>query len=188
MNYEKAREILNYDENTGRFAWRIKRGRSKKVGDFAGTLHKQTGYIIIEIEGKKYKAHRLVFLVTEGYMPEYQVDHINGDRTDNRRINLRHVSRMCNLQNQKIYRNNRSGVPGVGWHNNKPRARVRLGTKLIDLGHHPSILEAALARHTWEQNCPNWQCNSRSELTEAIKRMWPEFQINKIRSNENAHL
>jgi len=175
MDYETAKKIFDYNQDTGIFRWKVARGRSKKAGEVAGCPHRTNGYIIIETGGQKYPAHRLAFLIMEGYMPEHEVDHINGKRDDNRWCNLRHVSRSCNLQNQKLYRNNRTGIPGVGWHNSKPRARVRFNKKLIDLGYHPTLLEAALARYTWEQTCSKWKCNQRSELTCAIKRMWPGF-------------
>ena len=173
MNYETASRLFEYDKETGILTRKVNRTKGR-IGDVAG-YNEKSGYLVVEYGGKKYKVHRIAFLLVEGYMPEYEVDHKNGVRDDNRWVNLRHVTRACNLQNQVTYKNNRSGVPGVGQHNGLARARGRVGGRLIDLGHYNSLLEAALARFTWEQLCPLWKCNKRSGLVDAILRMWPEF-------------
>ena len=135
-------------------------------------------YVILTYKHKMYKAHRLAFLYMEGYFPEYDVDHKNGIRNDNRWLNLRHAMRRCNMQNQKINSRNKSGFPGVHWHkyNKKWVAQIKINQKLIFLGYYNSSLEAALARFTAEVWDDKWTCNYRSKLVQAIKKAWPKFE------------
>ena len=72
-----------------------------------------SGYCQGKLLGKPYLAHRVAFLVMTGDWPSGHVDHINGNRADNRWENLRQVTRFENQKNQKLYKNNKSGVMGV---------------------------------------------------------------------------
>ena len=176
LDYKKAHELFRYNPETGEFLAkkdRLKWKEGKPVG-----YKEVAGYMCFHYYGKTYKIHRVVFLMQEGYWPEHEIDHINGVRDDNRWCNLRHVSKTCNLQNQKRYKNNRTGIPGVGYNRGKIRARGRVNGQLFDLGYYPSLLEAALARYTWEQFCSGWTCNKRSVLVSAIIEMWPGFITN----------
>lgn len=80
----------------------------------AGSIHK-TGYRHITWFNKPQKAHRLIFMLHHGYLPQ-EVDHINGDRADNRIENLRPANRSENQCNRNILANNTSGYAGVSWH------------------------------------------------------------------------
>jgi AP2 domain./HNH endonuclease. len=80
----------------------------------AGSIHK-TGYRHITWRGKVQKAHRLIFMLHYGYLPP-EVDHINGDRADNRIENLRPATRSENQCNRNALASNTSGYPGVSWH------------------------------------------------------------------------
>jgi len=90
----------------------------------AGSIHK-TGYRHITWRGKPQKAHRLIFMLHHGYMPK-EVDHINGDRADNRIDNLREVTRSENQCNRGALSSNTSGYPGVSWHARSKAWVVRL--------------------------------------------------------------
>lgn len=68
----------------------------------------------IGINGRSYLAHRLAWLFVHGQWPDAEIDHKNGDRTDNRLCNLRCVTRQHNLMNQRRPRsNNTTGYLGV---------------------------------------------------------------------------
>lgn len=90
----------------------------------AGSIHK-TGYRHITWKGKTQKAHRLIFMLHHGYMPP-EVDHINGNREDNRIENLRPANRSENQCNRGALASNTSGYPGVSWHKKSKSWVVRV--------------------------------------------------------------
>lgn len=90
----------------------------------AGSIHK-TGYRHITWQGKPQKAHRLIFMLHHGYMPK-EVDHINGNRSDNRIENLRAVTRSENQCNRGVLSSNTSGYAGVSWHKKSKSWVVRV--------------------------------------------------------------
>jgi hypothetical protein len=98
--------------------------QSKLIGQKAGSIH-STGYKHITFNGKVYKSHRLIWLYVYGYLPK-EIDHINGDRQDNRLENLREVTRSQNQFNKCLAKNNTSGTKGVSWHKKSKSWTVRL--------------------------------------------------------------
>lgn len=90
----------------------------------AGSIHK-TGYRHITLKNKVYKAHRLIFMLHHGYLPP-EIDHINGDRQDNRIENLRPANRSENQCNRFALSSNTSGYPGVSWHKKSKAWCVRV--------------------------------------------------------------
>jgi hypothetical protein len=105
---------LDYDENTGIFRWKIDRALMRK-GDIAGHIM-DIGYRTITVDYIAYYAHHLAIGFVTGYLPESNthVDHINGDKDDNRFINLREVEPIINFHNRvKLNKNNKSGFRGV---------------------------------------------------------------------------
>lgn len=182
LTQEELKKRLHYNPDTGVFTWLVCKGGGRKSGDIAGGLDKN-GYVQIGFNGKRYLAQRLACLYMEGYFPEHEMDHKFGIRHDNRWSRIRHVAHVCNMQNQKIRSGNESGFPGVSWpkHCNKWLSRININGKAINLGYHKTALDAALARFTFEMQCPDWSCNYRSELAKAIKRAWPEFKFGKRR-------
>lgn len=86
----------------------------KSNGDTAGWVCDR-GYINLEICGKRFKAHRVVFYMHYGYMPDY-IDHINGVRHDNRIENLREATLSQNGMNKKVSPRNSLGLKGVSFH------------------------------------------------------------------------
>jgi hypothetical protein len=138
-----AHERLTYDPATGVFAWR---SGSRAPRGFAGTPTRQ-GYIQIQLMGKLYLAHRLAWLMTHGEWPPEDIDHINGDKADNRIANLRQASRSQNLANTRLRRDNRVGVKGVErTSRNVPRpfrAKVGIGGKYVIAPYRATLAEAA---------------------------------------------
>lgn len=108
-------DIFEYAD--GKLLWKVKRARCVKVGEEAGSLH--DGYVRLHLTGMggKMFAHNIVWEMFHGPIPDGQmVDHINGDRSDNRIENLRLVTRSQNAMNQKLRKNSKSGVKNVTWY------------------------------------------------------------------------
>jgi hypothetical protein len=117
LTQKRLKELLNYDHETGLFVWQESRGRVKE-GRVAGSAHKAYGYTEITLDRKSYPAHRLVWLYNHGVFPVEQVDHLDGNRTNNRLENLREVSHCVNGRNRTKSCNNSSGITGVYLRNN----------------------------------------------------------------------
>ena len=110
---EFLREWLDYDPTSGVFTWRKRPSPTAAEGSRAGTLMK-IGYRQIKISRRKYPEHRLVWLWMTGRWPALQIDHKNGDPSDNRWENLRDVDQSTNLQNRfRAMKNSKTGLLGV---------------------------------------------------------------------------
>jgi len=101
------------------------------------------GYAYTTIGGKRYALHRLLIGADEGY----DVDHISGDNSDNRKSNLRICHHAENQRNRKLTSTNQIGYKGVNIPNGRKRfvAQVRLNDKTIYLGSYETAKEAAAA-------------------------------------------
>jgi hypothetical protein len=105
--------LYSYDHETGEFIHKTSRGpRSGGVGSAAGTMM-SNGYVMMTVGKKKVVAHRLAWAWMTGGWPSGEIDHINGNRADNRWSNLREASRSQQSQNGKIRSTNKSGRLGV---------------------------------------------------------------------------
>lgn len=157
QNLRKIPDFLTYEPDTGAFI-RVKSTNNRsKVGEVAGTVNKQ-GYVRIALFGMCFQAHRLAFFFMTGKLPpaDLEVDHINGDRADNRWVNLRLVSHAVNMQNSRIPKHNTSGHPGVLYvkANRKWAARISVNGRMVQLGEFiekqdaiECYLEAKRSRH-----------------------------------------
>lgn len=105
-----AKLFLDYDPETGRFKWLVRCGR-QQAGTNAGTVSGRYSYI--RINGKPKLAHRVAFAWVHERWPECQIDHINGDKRDNRIANLREATSRQNMANSKRRSDNTSGFKGV---------------------------------------------------------------------------
>jgi hypothetical protein len=160
LTQERLKEILDYDPETGEFHWKAWVGARVKVGDRAGGVDNY-GYWVIKIGGKLLKAHRLAWLYIYGYLPENQIDHINRIKHDNRILNLREVSRSCNMRNKKgctLF-----GVKGVVRSHGKWAACISVGRRQIWLGTFSTQREAAKARVEAEEKYGFVTCDRLSE-------------------------
>ena len=132
IDADTLHSILHYDPNSGVFTWKVNSGRSK-LGKLAGANVK--GYIVIGYKGRKCLAHRLAFLYMTGKYPTSEVDHIDGDPSNNKWSNLREVSSKQNKENRhKANKNSTHGFLGVTKNHNRYMAHICHNKKSIYLG------------------------------------------------------
>ena len=150
---------LNYDTETGVFTWVASQSNRVKVGMVAG-CDDGHGYFVIRYNGKPYRAHHIAWFLTYGVWPDGDIDHINGNRSDNRIANLRDVSHSVNLQNQrKPQSKNSSGFLGVSRNKaeGKWKATIQTNGKQKHLGYFddPTIAHNAYltAKRNMHEGC-----------------------------------
>ncbi|WP_395444039.1 HNH endonuclease signature motif containing protein [Caulobacter sp. UC70_42] len=90
-------------------------------------------------------AHRLAWLLTHGEWPEHEIDHINGDRSDNRLVNLRPATRQQNMINRRMHKSNKLGVKGVTQVKDRYRAQLWFNGEFVLNRTFATIEEASAA-------------------------------------------
>jgi hypothetical protein len=156
LTRDRLRERLSYDERTGEFT-HLTANSMRKAGHRAGCTN-GGGYRSIMVDGTIYQAHRLAWLYAYGTWPSNVIDHINGDRTDNRLSNLRVVTTAGNSQNHHSARaDSLSGLKGVSRKKDgRWFARITVDGNRLFLGHfdtaeqaHSAYVEAKRQMHPW---------------------------------------
>ncbi len=104
-------EMLHYDPITGEFTWLRSVYRVKR-GDLAGSFDKD-GYVLIKLDQKTYKAHRLAWLYMTGAWPTDEIDHRDLNKSNNAWANLRAATKSQNMGNISVRSNSQTGVKGV---------------------------------------------------------------------------
>jgi HNH endonuclease len=172
LTQARALEYYNYDASTGTFFFNERPRHEfsrqelytrhlQRVGTKAGSSNSE-GYLKLLIDGKYYSGHRIAWLIMTGEIvqyPEFEIDHINGNRGDNRFSNLRKVTKSENQRNGSKRVNNTSGVHGVNWkpkYNSTPGdgrwvARIWNGPRHVYLGGFKEKREAEIARKAAER-------------------------------------
>ena len=139
---------LDYDPETGLFVWKHVPGKKNPYeGKAAFAVSDGSGYLVGSLNGKMLRAHRVAWVFISGDWPVQEIDHINGDKSDNRAVNLREVSRTQNMHNRSITSANSSGFKGVTWNAQcgKWQAQGRQNGKNRYLGLFEKIEDAAAA-------------------------------------------
>ena len=140
---EQLREHFHYDPATGILFSRTNR-RNVHAGDVVGCRDRQ-GYIITTLFKRPLKAHRIAWALPHGAWPAGLIDHINGDKSDNRLENLRCVSNAENKQNIGKPANNTSGYMGVSFH--KKSGRWAANIKVMGKSHYLGLHDRPCAAH-----------------------------------------
>lgn len=159
------RQLLDYNPETGKLVWRerlpvhftdgaysavrcCKSWNRVNAGNQAFTHIMGIGYAQGSVNGRLLLAHRVIWAIVTGEWPQGDIDHINGNRSDNRWANLREVSHAINLRNASGKSNNTSGATGVSYRadRGKWRARVMVDGRERSLGSFDSLDAAVAAR------------------------------------------
>ena len=145
---ERLRELVHYDPETGLFT-QVAVRKGWKAGRIIGRRMSRCGYIRIGIDMNRYLAHRLAWLYMTGEWPPDQIDHVNGDRADNRWSNLREATSAQNGQNSRP-RNGKFNLKGVAksldhWRAKPFSARIKAHGKVHYLGRFATPEEAHAA-------------------------------------------
>lgn len=145
------RLLLRYDAETGILVWRArsqawfsptktvtaagqaKSWNSKNAGKPALRSHDGNGYAVGGVLGERVKAHRVAWAIHYGEWPHGHIDHVNGDRSDNRMLNLRIASIPQNAWNSTSHAGSSSAFKGVTWHKRGKRWMAQIGTSYLGL-------------------------------------------------------
>jgi hypothetical protein len=163
---EIAREFLDYDPENGILRWKrrdkcwFKREQDYKTWNarFAGQASGcfgGEGYLYTAIFHHLFRTHRVIWLIVYGVWPSEQVDHINGDRIDNRQVNLRLANNAQNAVNRPA--NKRKLPRGVSLHHNGSyRAQIGSGPShehlgLFDNPEDASVAYEVAAKHRYRE-------------------------------------
>lgn len=146
ITQQELKNLFSYSEDTGRFLRLYQPARGLKnnpTGSVAGN-----GYLQLKFGGKVYAQHRLAWLYVYGKLPDGVIDHINGDRADNRISNLRDVDQSTNLQNRRAPKKTSAHqLLGVSFDKRRGMfvSRIRVNGKNISLGQWATDSEAHIA-------------------------------------------
>lgn len=159
------RDLLEYDPNTGMLYWKsrtedmfyngntssfsvCKSWNSRWSGKPALNHIDARGYKRGAINGRHLQAHRVIWAICNGSWPKGEIDHINGNKIDNRISNLRVASRSQNERNKGLISSNTSGEKGVSWNKLKGKwhAYVTINRKRTNVGYFDCRFKASLAR------------------------------------------
>lgn len=158
LTQKYLKSILDYNSVTGVFTWRQRPidhfknshrqniWNSKHSGTVAGSMT-PLGYWRITINNKSYRAHRIAWLYTYGRWPKDQIDHIDGNKLNNRIDNLRKANNSENNRNVGLKKTNKSGHKGVSWNNRDKKWQAYIGVngRNKSLGSYDSAQEASEA-------------------------------------------
>lgn len=115
LTADEARRLFDYEPDTGRLTWRVTLCNRAVAGSVARTKN-DSGYFLVRVKGRAYRQHRVAWLIMTGSWPADEIDHVNGDRSDNRWCNLRPATRVQNAQNTARPKNATNDRRGVIWH------------------------------------------------------------------------
>lgn len=164
LGLDLLKQLLRYEPETGKLFWKPRTPDMFRNGKHSAEhtcakwnarnagkeafAYVRNGYKYGVIYRVKYQAHRVIWFMVTGSWPDGQIDHINGNRADNRFENFRCVSHAENGRNQRLPSNNTSGVVGVVWSRNagKWQAKIMRDGVTKHLGYFENFDDAVRAR------------------------------------------
>lgn len=155
LTFDEANRLFTYDPFTGELRWSdneedlncYKRNNAARMKGKSITSTHVNGYIQVQVNKKGYLVHRVAWLMCWEEWPRFQIDHIDGNRSNNKISNLRDVPSLENQKNQKIHSTNRSGVTGVRKKGHERfEATIFVNGKRLHLGVFKTLEDAASAR------------------------------------------
>jgi len=148
---KKLQDVFSYNPDTGEITRLISAG-GVHVGDIVG-CKRPNGYLVVSINGKQRRSHRVAWELYYGESPSGDIDHINGIRNDNRICNLRIASILENNRNVRMSNRNKSGITGVTWESDRGKWLSYIGVnnkRHLKLGRFDNLLDACCARKSAE--------------------------------------
>ncbi len=154
---DEVRAAVSFDADTGQWARLVRTAPNAIPGPFV-PCQNGDGYHTFMINGRTHSAHRIAWLLCYGKWPEGQIDHINGDKSDNRIANLRDVPQRTNGENRRTpLANNKVGFLGVSVNKSNPGrylAQIQIAGKNVHIGYfktpeeaHEAYIETKRRRH-----------------------------------------
>lgn len=152
IDYNELAKILDYNPDTGVFTWKVKTCKKVVPNTIAGSFN-SLGYVQLKINKQFFYGHRLAWFFVHKEYPKLEIDHVNGNPSDNRICNLRLANRQQNNQNRIVRIDSSSGIRGVTLRKDtkKWKAEIRVNKKLISLGCFHTKEEAIKTRKIAEQ-------------------------------------
>lgn len=145
LTQERARQLFSYDPETGLLVRRIALSNNRPADEEAGYVDDR-GYLRVEVDGRSYRTHQIAWLIVTGAFID-GIDHRDGNKANNRWLNLRAAEHWQNMHNKGLTKSNTSGFKGVSRHaqSGKWRAHITVRGQRIDLGLHERAEDAAAA-------------------------------------------
>lgn len=163
------RDLIKYEPETGHLIWKPRKpamfncktrsavsvaaGWNSRCAGTRITAMSNSGYVKVSIMGEKYLAHRIVWAIQTGEADGFEIDHINGDRTDNRWLNLRKATHAENMRNKAVRSDSSTGVTGVHYskRDNLYSAEIHSDGRKHRLGSFKGLDDAVAARKAAER-------------------------------------
>lgn len=142
FDISELRNLINYDSSTGEFFWKNIKSKRFKCGDLAGCYRKD-GYRVIRTRHGLHLGHRIAWAIVYGEWPDTDIDHIDGNPSNNKISNLRKVTHSQNIINQTAHKDNRLGQAGIKLNKN---GRFYVTVKNKSRGGYATLDEAIFVR------------------------------------------
>lgn len=147
LKHERLLELLSYDPETGVFTNQIDRGYRAKAGAVAGGRSHKRGYRLIKLDYESYLAQRLAWFYVYGEWPVNEVDHIDGDTSNNKLANLRVVTHQQNSWNKPVRARKGGILRNIRFKDKRPQVMFARGSARIYHKSFPTLCAAIKERN-----------------------------------------